>query len=132
MTHWIEKANIYHIYTLGFCGCEQYGKDAPETPVNRIRKVIEWIPHIKSLNMNAVYFGPVFDSVEHGYDTRDYYLLDRRLGTNADFKEVCGELHNNGIRIILDGVFNHVGREHFAFQDLIEAKPRSIRTGLPE
>lgn len=118
MAHWIEKANIYHIYPFGFCGCEQYRKDSSETPAPRIKKVIDWIPHIKSLNMNAIYFGPIFESVEHGYDTIDYFKIDRRLGTNQDFKEVCKALHENGIRVILDGVFNHVGRDHFAFADL--------------
>ncbi|MCL2053244.1 MAG: DUF1653 domain-containing protein [Oscillospiraceae bacterium] len=118
MAHWIEKANIYHIYPLGFCGCERYRKDASETAKPRIKKVIKWIPHIKSLNMNAVYFGPVFESVEHGYDTNDYYTIDKRLGTNEDFKEVCDALHENGIKVVLDGVFNHVGRDHAAFVDL--------------
>jgi glycosidase len=120
MSHWIESANIYHIYPLGFCGCERYRKDAPEVAKPRIKKVLDWLPHIKELNMNAVYFGPVFESVEHGYDTEDYYTIDKRLGTNADFKEVCDTLHENGVRVILDGVFNHVGRGHPMFEDLIK------------
>ena len=118
MAHWIEKTNIYHIYPLGFCGCERFRKDAHDTPQPRINKIIEWIPHIKSLNMNAVYLGPVFESVEHGYDTIDFYNVDIRLGTNADLKKVCAALHENGIRVILDGVFNHVGRNHAAFLDM--------------
>lgn len=118
MSHWIEKSNIYHIYPLGFCGCERFRSEAKELDKGRILKVIEWIPHLKSLNMNAVYFGPVFESFEHGYDTTDYYTIDKRLGTNEDFAKVCEELHKNGIRVILDGVFNHVGRDHFAFKDL--------------
>lgn len=118
MSHWIEKSNIYHIYPLGFCGCERFRSEAKELDNGRILKVIEWIPHLKSLNMNAVYFGPVFESFEHGYDTTDYYTIDKRLGTNEEFVRVCEELHKNGIRVILDGVFNHVGRDHFAFKDL--------------
>lgn len=118
MSHWIEKTNIYHIYPLGFCGCEKFRSEAADTDVGRILKVLDWIPHLKKLNMNAVYFGPLFESFEHGYDTTDYYTVDKRLGTNADFKRVCDELHKNGIRVILDGVFNHVGRDHFAFKDL--------------
>lgn len=118
MSHWIEKSNIYHIYPLGFCGCERFRSEAKELDKGRILKVIEWIPHLKNLNMNAVYFGPIFESFEHGYDTTDYYNIDKRLGTNEDFGKVCEELHKNGIRVILDGVFNHVGRDHFAFKDL--------------
>ena len=120
MSHWIEKTNIYHIYPLGFCGCERFRSEVKDTPKSRILKVLDWIPHLKKMNMNAVYFGPIFESFEHGYDTTDYYNIDKRLGTNEDFAKVCGELHKNGIRVILDGVFNHVGREHFAFRDLQE------------
>ena len=118
MSHWIEKTNIYHIYPLGFCGCEKFRSEAKELDEGRILKVLDWIPHLKKLKMNAVYFGPVFESFEHGYDTTDYYTIDKRLGSNADFKRVCDELHKNGIRVILDGVFNHVGRDHAAFKDL--------------
>ena len=118
MSHWIEKSNIYHIYPLGFCGCERFRSEVKSLNNGRILKVIEWIPHLKSMNMNAVYFGPVFESFEHGYDTTDYYTIDKRLGTNEEFGKVCEELHKNGIRVILDGVFNHVGRDHFAFKDL--------------
>lgn len=119
MSHWIEQTNIYHIYPLGFCGCEKFRSEFSETEEKgRILKVIEWIPHLKKMNFNAVYFGPVFESFEHGYDTTDYYTIDKRLGSNEDFAEVCAELHKNGIRVILDGVFNHVGRDHAAFKDL--------------
>ncbi|MGN0586104.1 MAG: DUF1653 domain-containing protein [Oscillospiraceae bacterium] len=125
MSHWIEKSTVYHIYPLGFCGCEKYLADAPEEPNPRIRKVIEWIPHLKKMNFNAVYFGPVFESVKHGYDTIDYTKIDRRLGTNQDFADVCAELHKNGIRVILDGVFNHVGRDNPMFVDVRKNKQGS-------
>lgn len=118
MSHWIEKSNIYHIYPLGFCGCEKFRSEAGNLEKGRILKVIDWIPHLKNMNMNAIYFGPIFESFEHGYDTTDYYTVDKRLGTNEEFGKVCEELHKNGIRVILDGVFNHVGRDHFAFKDL--------------
>ena len=118
MSHWIEKTNVYHIYPLGFCGCEKFRSEAKDLEKGRILKIIEWIPHFKKMHFNAVYFGPLFESFEHGYDTTDYYTIDKRLGTNAEFKQVCDELHKNGIRVILDGVFNHVGRDHAAFKDL--------------
>ena len=85
---------------------------------HRLHKIIDWIPHMKSLGINALYLGPVFESHEHGYDTSDYRCIDHRIGTNEDFKEVCNALHEAGIRIVLDGVFNHVGRDFWAFQDV--------------
>ncbi len=120
MSHWIEKAVVYQIYPLGFCGCEQFNSDAPEKSINRIEKILEWMTHLKYINVNTIYLGPVFESVEHGYDTTDYMTIDKRLGTNDDFTKVCSVLHENGFRIVLDGVFNHIGRDHFAFKDIIE------------
>jgi glycosidase len=116
--YWYDDAIIYHIYPLGFCGAPKFNEDT--APVNRIKKVIDWIPHLKEMNIGAVYFGPVFESVEHGYDTTDYKKIDNRLGTNEDFKEVCKALHAEGIRVILDGVFNHVGRRFPQFVDIQE------------
>ena len=104
---WAYESVFYQIYPLGFCGApfENDGKEE-----SRILKVIDWIPHIKKLGANAIYFSPVFDSDTHGYNTRDYRKIDCRLGTNEDFAKVCKELHENGIKVVLDGVFNHVGR----------------------
>ena len=125
---WIKKSAIYHIYPLGFCGCERT-RDEFSGEVHRIKKIIEWIPHLKAMSINAVYLGPVFESAAHGYDTSDYTKIDARLGTNEDFTEVCKALHENGIKIILDGVFNHVGREHFAFKDVKLNRERSRYCG---
>lgn len=122
MKEWTKDAVFYHIYPLGFCGCEQYHQDSIH---HRITKIKDWIPHLKELHINAVYLGPVFESYEHGYDTSDYRSVDHRLGTNEDFKEVCDALHEAGIRIVLDGVFNHVGREFWAFKDVQEKKEAS-------
>lgn len=122
MNNWVNDAVFYHIYPLGFCGCEQFAQD--ET-TNRIKKLKEWIPHLKQMHINAVYLGPVFESFEHGYDTSDYRQIDRRLGSNADFRNVCDALHEAGIHIVLDGVFNHVGRNFWAFKDVQEKKEAS-------
>ena len=116
MASWITNAVFYHIYPLGFCGAPQYHHQGEQT--NRINKLEEWIPHLKELGINALYLGPVFASSEHGYDTRDYYHIDRRLGDDKAFAHVCRRLHENGIRVVLDGVFNHVGRDFWAFQDV--------------
>ena len=118
---WFEKASFYHIYPLGYCG-ELQPNDGVSAPTGKILSVIDNIPHIKKLGCNAVYFGPVFESVRHGYDTNDYTKIDRRLGTNEDFAKVCEELHKNGIKVVIDGVFNHVGRDFWAFKDVREHK----------
>ena len=89
---------------------------------HRILKVNDWIPHIEKLGANAIYFSPVFESDTHGYNTRDYTKIDTRLGTNEDFQSVCKNLHKAGIKVVLDGVFNHVGRGFWAFQDVLEKR----------
>lgn len=118
MQEWFHNAICYHIYPIGFCGAPRENQGG--APVCRLDSVIELIPHFKQLSVDAVYFGPVFESVAHGYDTTDYYTIDRRLGTNESFKKICDALHENGIRVILDGVFNHVGREFPQFVDVRE------------
>lgn len=123
---WYENAVFYHIYPIGYFGCPRANDGASE-PTHKILRVIEDIPHIKELGCDAIYFGPVFESVAHGYDTIDYRTIDRRLGTNEDFKKVCEALHENGIKVILDGVFNHVGRDFWAFRDVREHKFSSAK-----
>ncbi len=114
---WYEESVIYQIYPFGFCGAPERN-DGVE--VSRILKVKELVPHLLALGVNAVYFCPLFESSAHGYDTADYSRLDVRLGTNEDLQNVCEALHANGIRVIFDGVFNHVGRDFFAFRDVQE------------
>ena len=116
---WAYESIFYQIYPLGFCGAP-FENDGVLTP--RIRKVIDWIPHIKNLGANAIYFSPVFESDTHGYNTRDFRKIDVRLGTNEDFADVCQALHKEGIKVVLDGVFNHVGRGFWAFQDVLEKR----------
>lgn len=112
---WAYESVFYQIYPLGFCGAP-FENDG--VLVHRLRKVEEWIPHMKKLGINAIYFSPVFESDTHGYNTRDYRVVDKRLGTNEDLADICSMLHENGIKVILDGVFNHVGRGFWAFQDV--------------
>ena len=119
---WAYESVFYQIYPLGFCGAPRQNDGVLEP---RIRKVADWIPHIKDCGADAIYFSPIFDSDAHGYDTRDYRKLDCRLGSNEDFAEVCGELHKNGIKVVLDGVFNHVGRGFWAFQDVLKNREQS-------
>lgn len=119
---WAYESVFYQIYPLGFCGAPFENDGSLE---HRILKVIDWIPHIQKLGMNAIYFSPVFESDTHGYNTRDYTKIDCRLGTNEDFKKVCDALHEAGIRVVLDGVFNHVGRGFWAFQDVLQNRENS-------
>lgn len=124
MNLWIKDSVIYEFYTLGFCGVLEPGKVYEKK--NRLTKIEKWIPHLKEMSVNTIYFTPIFESSNHGYDTKDYYKIDERLGTNEDFKKLCEKLHENNIRIILDGVFNHVGREFWAFKD-VQEKGRSSK-----
>ena len=119
---WAYESVFYQIYPLGFCGAPFENDGVLE---HRILKVLDWIPHIKSMGMDAVYFSPLFESDTHGYNTRDYRKVDVRLGTNEDFKQVCDALHENGIRVVLDGVFNHVGRGFGPFQDVLRNRQAS-------
>lgn len=114
---WAYESVFYQIYPLGFTGAP-FENDGVLN--HRIEKVTDWIPHIEKLGANAIYFSPVFDSDTHGYNTRDYRVIDPRLGTNEDFAALTKELHGRGIRVVLDGVFNHVGRGFWAFQDVLK------------
>lgn len=120
----IKDAVFYHIYPLGFCGAINNGKDISSTSgFNKFDD--RWIKHLKNMGINAIYFGPIFKSSYHGYDTIDYLKIDDRLGTNDDFKNIVTKLHDNNIRVIIDGVFNHVGREFWAFEDVKNNKSNS-------
>ena len=113
---WYDEAIFYHIYPLGLTGAPKtnsYGE-----PEHRLNTLLPWITHIRDIGCNALYIGPLFESVGHGYETTDYKKLDSRLGTNEDLTAFVEECHRQGIRVILDGVFNHTGRDFFAFQDI--------------
>ena len=116
---WAEESVFYQIYPLGFCGAPQ---ENDGNLVNRIGKLADWAGHLQKLGANALYLCPIFESDRHGYDTRDYRKIDCRLGTNEDFKEVVETLHAHGVKVVLDGVFNHVGRGFWAFRDVREKK----------
>lgn len=126
---WFDEAVIYQIYPLGLCGAPLRNLDVAdeegrktEEEQHRILRVLDWIEHIKKLGATCVLFNPLFESDAHGYDTRDYNKVDVRLGTNEDFRKVCEAIHNAGLKIMLDGVFNHTGRGFFAFRDVKEKK----------
>lgn len=116
---WAEESMVYQIYPLGMCGAPFENDGKLE---HRILRVLDWIPHLEKLGVTAVLFNPLFESDTHGYNTRDFRKVDVRLGTNEDFKRVCDALHEAGIRIILDGVFNHAGRGFGPFQDVLQKR----------
>jgi glycosidase len=123
MMKWYEKAVFYHIYPLGFCGAAKQNDGVSEE--HHFDKLKAWLPHIADLGCTAIYIGPLFESVGHGYETTDYKKVDRRLGTNEEFADYVKQCHKMGIQVIVDGVFNHTGREFFAFRDIKEKREQS-------
>lgn len=115
MGSWYEEAVFYHMYPLGLTGSPRVNDGVAGHGFDKLKL---WIPHMKELGFTALYIGPLFESTTHGYDTKDYRRVDVRLGTNEDFKEFVRLCHEAGIRVVADGVFNHTGREFFAFQDI--------------
>ena len=120
---WYREAIFYHIYPLGLCAAPQF--NSYTDAVNRLDSLYPWIDHIGGLGFNALYIGPLFESSSHGYDTTDYRKLDSRLGSNEDLKRFVEYCHSKGIRVILDAVFNHTGRDFFAFKDIRENRENS-------
>lgn len=118
MSKWYNEAIFYHIYPLGLLGADQVNNQ--EIVEHRFEELEKWIPHLQELSVGAIYIGPLFESTTHGYDTKDYKVVDRRLGNNTDFKKYIQACHDAGIKVVVDGVFNHTGREFFAFKDLKE------------
>lgn len=120
---WYDEAVFYHIYPLGLTGAPKQNSYAE--PEHRLNTLIPWISHIKAIGCNAIYIGPLFESVGHGYETTDYKKLDSRLGTNEDLADFTAQCHAQGIKVILDGVFNHTGRDFFAFKDIQQNRENS-------
>ena len=116
---WAYNSIFYQIYPIGFCGAPVHNDGVC---VPRIRKLMDWSEYLQTLGVDSILLNPIFGSDNHGYDTRDFKTIDCRLGTNEDFKEVCEDLHKHNVKIVLDGVFNHVGRGFWAFKDVQEKK----------
>lgn len=123
MGKWYEEAVFYHMYPLGMTGAPKMNDQAGI--VHRFEELNRWIPYMEELGCSAVYIGPLFESTSHGYDTIDYKVVDKRLGDNEDFKKFVDLCHESGIKVVVDGVFNHTGREFFAFKDIQENRENS-------
>lgn len=123
---WYDSAVFYHIYPLGLCGCEKENTGKQEHHFDKLK---EWAKHAQEMNFTAIYIGPLFESVGHGYETTDYKKVDCRIGTNEEFKEYVAYCHELGLKVIVDGVFNHVGRRFFAFEDVKAKREQSPYCG---
>jgi glycosidase len=121
---WPRSAIFYHVYPLGLFGAPPRN-DFSSPPARHLQDFGPWIDHLESLGVNALYLGPVFESTAHGYDTADFHTVDRRLGTRADLAALTGALHRRGMRVVLDAVLNHVGRDFWAFRDVQARGPAS-------
>ena len=115
---WFHNCVFYQIYPLNFCGAPELNSGVQEHRLDRITDYMD--RYLSEYGLGGVYLNPVFSSDTHGYDTRDYRRIDERLGTNEEFRKLVDTAHKRGIRVVLDGVFHHVGRGFFAFQDLIQ------------
>lgn len=123
MSKWYEEAVFYHMYPIGMTGAPKENRE--ENVVHRMEQLFPWISHISEIGCTAIYIGPLFESSTHGYDTKDYKRIDRRLGDNEDFKKFVSIAHQQGVKVIVDGVFNHTGREFFAFTDIKQNRENS-------
>ncbi len=132
MSFWWQQSIFYHIYPLGFCACPPINplaqiqpNIAQIQPLPRLTKIRKYYSHFQKLNIQAIYFGPIFESCTHGYDTINYFQIDRRLGSNQLFLEIVNELHQLGIKVIIDAVFNHTSRLFPPFINLKQRKSQS-------
>ena len=124
---WVQHAVWWQVYPLGFVGAEQNALPAGAPVIHRLAKLISWLDYAVELGASGIALGPVFASETHGYDTTDYYRVDPRLGDDADFDELIREGHSRGLRVLLDGVFNHTGRTFPPFQEALSQGPSGAK-----
>ncbi|MCH3967783.1 MAG: alpha-amylase family glycosyl hydrolase [Atopobiaceae bacterium] len=121
---WFEDAVVYQVYPLGCCGAPWEQDCQLEHRLPRLAQPA-WVDHLKSLGVDCLLLNPVFASGSHGYDTSDYLTVDPRLGTNDDLRDLVATYHEAGIRVMLDGVFNHAGRGFAPFRDVLASREQS-------
>jgi cyclomaltodextrinase len=120
---WVRHAIWWQVYPLGFTGAWPARDDGAEP--HRLRRLEAWLDYAVELGASGLALGPVFTSETHGYDTLDHFRIDPRLGDEADFDALVSAAHDRGLRVLLDGVFNHVGRGHPAFQAVLANGPEA-------
>jgi cyclomaltodextrinase len=121
MAEWVRHAIWWQVYPLGFVGA--YPARDAQTGPHPLRRLDAWLDYAVELGVSGLALGPVFASQTHGYDTVDHLRIDPRLGDDADFDALIAAAHRRGLRVLLDGVFNHVGRDHWAFRAVVEQGP---------
>ncbi|MEV4185751.1 alpha-amylase family protein [Streptosporangium canum] len=115
MASWVDHTIFWHVYPLGFADAES-AAPTPGTPVrHRLRQLEPWLDYAVNLGCSGLLLGPIFAAETHGYDTVDHFRIDPRLGDDEDFDRLVAAARERGLRIVLDGVFNHVGRGFPAF-----------------
>lgn len=120
---WVEHAVWWHVYPLGFVGAEAASDGVPVT--HRLPRIVDWLDYAVELGASGIALGPVFASGTHGYDTVDHYRIDARLGDEHDFAALLDAAHQRGLRVLLDGVFNHVGRGFAQFRSALDGGPEA-------
>ncbi len=123
MRKWYEEAIFYHMYPFGMVGAPKYNDGVEQHHFEQLK---DWVDHLQEIGISAIYIGPLFESTSHGYDTKDYYQVDRRLGSNEEFKQFVHYCHRHDIKVVVDGVFNHTGKQFFAFQDIVNNRENSL------
>ena len=120
---WVKHTIWWQVYPLGFTGAWPERDDGGDG--HRLRRLEAWLDYAVELGASGLALGPVFASETHGYDTVDHFRIDPRLGDEADFDALLAAAHDRGLRVLLDGVFNHVGRGHPAFRAALEQGPEA-------
>lgn len=116
MAGWVDHAIFWHVFPLGFVGAEHERTQVPAGEVrHRLHHLTRWLAYVVELGCSGLLLAPVFESSSHGYDTLDYRRIDPRLGDESDFEALVQACQERGLRLVLDGVFNHVGHDHPAF-----------------
>ena len=123
MPSWVKHAVWWQVYPLGFVGAERDARGPDQPVVHRLRGLIDWLDYARELGASGLALGPIFASETHGYDTVDHFRIDARLGDEGDFDALIAAAHDRGLRVLLDGVFNHVGRGHPAFRQVLAEGP---------
>lgn len=121
---WVEHAVWWHLYPLGFVGAYP-AAEPPGPQEHRLTRIVAWLDHAVRLGASGVALGPIFASATHGYDTVDHTRIDPRLGDDADFDLLVREAHGRGLKVLLDGVFNHVGTEFPTYRRALALGPDS-------
>jgi cyclomaltodextrinase len=124
MPAWTDHVIWWQVYPLGMLGADTT-RNPHEAVEHRLGDLVPWFDDVRDLGANGLALGPIFDSETHGYDTVDHLRIDPRLGDDADFDALIAACRERGIRVLLDGVFNHVGRDHPWWREAVEAGPDS-------